>query len=83
LAWGCPLCGTPAVLQPRDLSGCAEPVGSGERQSIYSMYISAWRREGSGVTLEQLPVPGGATGRMERGFSQGCGVIGQGGMALN
>jgi len=39
--------------------------------------------EGSGVTLEQLPVPEGATGRMERGFSQGCGVIGQGGMALN
>ena len=26
---------------------------------------------------------GGATGRMERGFSQGCAVIGQGGTALN
>jgi len=25
----------------------------------------------------------GPTGRMERGFSQGCVVIGQGGMALN
>jgi len=39
--------------------------------------------EGSGVTLEQLPVPEGATGRMDRGFSQGCAVIGQGEMALN
>jgi len=25
----------------------------------------------------------GLTGRMERGFSQGCAVTGQGGMALN
>jgi len=25
----------------------------------------------------------GPAGRMERGFSQGCAVIGQGGMALN
>ena len=25
----------------------------------------------------------GPTGRMERGFSQGCAVIGQGGMAVN
>jgi len=39
--------------------------------------------EGSGVTLEQLPVPEGATGRMERDFSQGGAVIGQGGTALN
>ena len=39
--------------------------------------------EGSGVTLEQLPVPEGATGRMERGFAQGGAVIGQGGVALN
>ena len=39
--------------------------------------------EGSGVTLEQLPVPGGATGRMERGSSQGGVVIGQEGMAVN
>jgi len=44
---------------------------------------STWRREGSRVTLEQLPVPERATGRMERGFSQGCAVIGQGGTALN
>ena len=41
------------------------------------------RREGSGVTLEQLPVPGGATGRMERGFAQGGAVIGPGGTALS
>ena len=32
-------------------------------------------------TLEQLPVPGGATERVERGFSQGGAVIGQGGTA--
>jgi len=31
------------------------------------------------VTLEQLPVPEGATGRMERGFAQGGAMIGQGG----
>ena len=52
--------------------GCSESWG-----------CSAWRREGSGVTLEQLPVPEGATGRMERGFSQGGAVTGQGGTALN
>ena len=45
--------------------------------------ILSLRREGSRVTLEQLPVPEGATGRMERDFSQGCAVIGQGGTALN
>jgi len=41
------------------------------------------RREGCGVTLEQLPVPGGGTRKLERDFSQGHGVTGQGGMALN
>jgi len=44
---------------------------------------SAWRREGCGVSLEQLPVPEGATGRMERGFAQWCVVIGQEGTALS
>ena len=36
-----------------------------------------------GRSSSGLPAPEGATGRMERGFSQGCVVIGQGGMALN
>jgi len=44
---------------------------------------SAWRREGSGVTLEQLPVPEGADRKGGGGFSQGGVVIRQGGMALN
>ena len=35
------------------------------------------------MTLEQLPVPGGAAGRMERGFAQRYVVIGQGVTALN
>jgi len=30
-----------------------------------------------------FPYLKGATGKMERGFSQGCVVIGQGGMAVN
>jgi len=34
---------------------------------------SAWRREGSGVTLEQLPVPGGANRKGGEGlFTRVC-----------
>ena len=67
----------------------AFPVGanSSSNQSTETTLCwgcSAWRREGSGVTLEQPSGPWrGPTGRMERDFSQGHGVIGQGGTALN
>jgi len=45
---------------------------------------SAWRREGSRVTLEQTSSTfQGPSGSMERDFSQGCVMTGQGGMAVN
>lgn len=39
---------------------------------------SAWKREGSGDTLEPLPVPKGTQREMERNFGQGHGVTDKG-----
>jgi len=45
--------------------------------------FSLEKRRLQGVLIAACQCLKGPTGRMERGFSQGCVVIGQGGMALN
>ena len=53
------------------------------REGRESWGCSAWGREGSGDTLEQLPVPGGAARELERDFLMEPVKIGQGVMVLN
>ena len=62
-----PRAGAPLPLGQAEGAGAVQP---GEEKA-------AWGPQSSCQCLK------GTAGRMERGFSQGCVVIGQGGMALN
>jgi len=44
---------------------------SAGRKGWESWDCSAWRREGCGETLEQLPGPGGAARELGRGWDKG------------
>jgi len=76
---GCVGAGPEEGHEDDERAGVALPRGQAEGVGA----VQPGEEKAPGCPLEQLPVPEGATGRVERGFSQGCVVIGQGGMAVN